>query len=294
MEKDSQRFRHCIFSHYYSNKSLSPFFFFFSIDLTRSNTWQGSKTFQGLNLHYLSDSPDFQNPYQQVISVVSDVLMNKLDDDAQIPLYGFGDLHTGNHSVFMMNNGQACHSKTELLDAYATAVQNVKLSGPTSFAPIIYEAIDQCKATGKYMILFIIADGMMDDVQQTIDAIVAASHYPLSIVTIGVGDGPWESMEEFDDDIPERAFDNFQFLSHTRLLQLYPDVHQRNMHFALEALMELPEQYQLIKKLGLLGSKPDDRVQFQHRLVGKHIFRQSHRAYPQVEGQEPPPYFGSR
>ena len=73
--------------------------------------------------------------------------------------------------------------------------RGVTLSGPTSFAPVIRESIDIVNASGgQFHILLIIADGQVSDAldckRETVRAIIEASDVPLSIVVVGVGDGP--------------------------------------------------------------------------------------------------------
>jgi E3 ubiquitin-protein ligase RGLG len=57
-------------------------------------------------------------------------------------------------------------------------------------------------------------------------------------------------MNEFDDKLPQRKFDNFQFVPFHDIMAR---AENREVTFSINALQEIPEQFQAIRKLGLLS-----------------------------------------
>ncbi|EGC30201.1 hypothetical protein DICPUDRAFT_50879 [Dictyostelium purpureum] len=215
------------------------------IDYTKSNTWNGKNTFGGKCLHDISTA--VKNPYQEAIEIIGETL-SPFDDDNLIPVFGFGDIRTGDKTVFKFSE-VPLYGYQEIINKYNEITPLVSLSGPTSFAPIIREAINIVAASKQYHILVIIADGEVTAIKETTQAIIDASNYPLSILIVGVGDGPWDLMEKYDDELPQRKFDNLQFVPFHKTMLRAED---RRITFAVAALQEIPEQFQSIKKLGLL------------------------------------------
>lgn len=233
------------------------------IDFTKSNEWTGKRSFNGQSLHKLGGTP---NPYETAIGIIGKTLA-PFDEDNLIPCFGFGDATTHDYNVFSFHPDKSpCHGFEEVLACYRNVVPHLRLSGPTSFAPIVEAAVDIVDRTGgQYHVLVIVADGQVTrsvdtgdgdlspQERRTVDSIVMASSYPLSIVLVGVGDGPWEDMRKFDDKLPARAFDNFQFVNFTSIMSRNATLQQKESAFALAALMEVPIQYKATMELGILG-----------------------------------------
>ncbi|XP_010060865.2 E3 ubiquitin-protein ligase RGLG4 [Eucalyptus grandis] len=233
------------------------------IDFTKSNEWTGKVSFNKRSLHSIGDVP---NPYETAISIIGKTLA-PLDEDNLIPCFGFGDVTTHDREVFSFHSDHSpCHGFEEVLACYRKIVSSLTLSGPTSYGPIVEAAVNIVeKSGGQFHILVIVADGQVTrsadtrdqelspQEERTISSIVEASLYPLSIVLVGVGDGPWEDMQKFDDKIPAREFDNFQFVNFTATMSKSVSPSEKETAFALAALMEIPFQYKATLELGMLG-----------------------------------------
>ncbi|WOG97953.1 hypothetical protein DCAR_0417294 [Daucus carota subsp. sativus] len=234
------------------------------IDFTKSNEWTGQVSFNNRSLHAIGDT---RNPYEKAISIVGKTLA-PFDEDNLIPCFGFGDATTHDQEVFSFHSDHSpCHGFEEVLDCYRRVAPKIILSGPTSYGPVVDAAINIVeKSGGQYHILVIIADGQVTrsaDIREkelspqeekTIQSIVNASVYPLSIVLVGVGDGPWEDMRKFDDKIPARKFDNFQFVNFTAIMSKNVTPSEKETAFAIAALMEIPIQYKAAIEFGLVGN----------------------------------------
>ncbi|CAI5497503.1 unnamed protein product [Closterium sp. Naga37s-1] len=272
----------------------------------------GKHTFGGRCLHAIGPH---MNPYEQAIQIIGETL-EPFDEDNLIPAFGFGDATTHDKAVFSFNrDNRPCNGIAEALARYRAIAPHVKLSGPTSFAPAIEAAVRIVEESGgNYHVLLIIADGQVTrsaDVppgqlskqeRATVDAIVAASNYALSIILVGVGDGPWEVMHSFDDGLPQRNFDNFQFVDCSQILAAPGPHEQKAVRFALSALMEVPLQFKACSEMGALGKRigrmpptpplpPPPRVLEMDAAAASGMGYQQQQQPPPYGQQQPPPYY---
>ena len=94
-----------------------------------------------------------------------------------------------------------------------------------------------------YNILMILTDGIIGDMQDTINALVEASFLPISVIIIGIGNGNFDKMDILDaDDNP--LYDSNKRKADRDLVQFVPFNKFNNdpVKLAEEVLEEVPRQ----------------------------------------------------
>jgi len=230
----------------------------FSIDFTGSNL----EPHNPKSLHYIH--PTEPNQYIRSMVSISDVV-SEYDTDKNFPAFGFGALLPGtseaNH-FFHLNLGAAnpyLQGVQSVINCYADTVKKIRLYGPTNFAPTITNITAGARnAPNVYTILLIMTDGEITDMNQTIDAMVAADDAPISILIIGVGGADFSSMERLDGDGGALVGSNGR-RSRRDIAQFVPmrDFLARpHEALAAELLREVPDQVEAWAKIAKYNPPP--------------------------------------
>lgn len=218
-----------------------------AVDYTQSNNMQGGTVG---TLHHA----EFRhNPYEQVMRAVGSALVQVLDGDQTVPCFGFGAKGSGIDPLDSFHIGTANNAGdlVRVYRGYMTRFEHkgLAMSGPTSFASVIQRVVELAKTKQRFHTLLIITDGQINDGQATMDAIVEASKYPVAIVIVGVGRGPWGVMQQLDSELPARRMDNVQFL------EFAPFMGGAKLDlFATQALTEAPQLYAWLLKHGMFAA----------------------------------------
>ncbi|ORX52100.1 Copine-domain-containing protein [Piromyces finnis] len=226
----------------------------FAIDFTGSNGDPDEET----SLHYINpkyDPMDFysMNDYQKAISAIGYVL-EPYDSNKLIGAYGYGgcfnksDTPEFSHPLTNDPDKPNVLGTRGVLDIYTHALKNVKLYGPTNFAPMIGKIRDESEKNVsdasinghrillKYNILVFITDGAITDMEETLNEIKTASSYPMSIIIIGVGSADFDKMKKLDGDDRTSEFrDIVQFVPLNEFID-------NPSKIAAETLAEVPFQ----------------------------------------------------
>ncbi|KAI4301859.1 hypothetical protein L6164_035097 [Bauhinia variegata] len=223
--------------------------FMVAVDFTASNGNPRSPD----SLHYI-DLAGRLNAYQRAIVEVGEVI-KFYDSDRRFPAWGFGGkTYNGTISHCFNLNGSSGNSEVEgvegIMAAYESALHNITLAGPTMFGPVINMAAQIAAHSishncTKYYVLLIITDGVVTDLQETIDALVKASDLPLSILIVGVGGADFSKMEVLDADNGHRLESSTGRIATQDIVQFVPmrQIQSGEISVVQALLEELPMQF---------------------------------------------------
>ena len=188
------------------------------------------------------------NQYERAINACGNIL-SKYNDSQLFPCFGFGAKYYGKtYHAFNLNftdNPNILYIGG-IIQAYHMALQKTQLYGPTYFGPVINKMKNIIKRDGdnkNYYILMILTDGIIDDIDDTIEELVEVSTLPLSVIIIGVGKADFSSMEILDADI-NPLVDSKGKRAARDLVQFVPFLkYESNPEkLASEVLAEIPSQ----------------------------------------------------
>jgi hypothetical protein len=134
-----------------------------------------------------------------------------------------------------------------IIAAYRYSLTQVALAGPTLFAPSIQAATDVSRRAFQtdrtYTILLIMTDGIINDMNNIVEALIDAGDAPLSVIIVGVGEADFTNMNILDaDDSPLISRTGKRMTRDLVQFVPYRTVAKTGL-LAAEVLAEIPTQF---------------------------------------------------
>ena len=218
-----------------------------AIDYTISN----GKPTEKKSLHYDSDD---KNDYEKAIFSCGSIV-GYYDKDQIFPVYGFGGIPLNENKVnhcFNINFEESPNIKSinNVLSIYKKSLKKIQFSGPTFFSPILQKVMQEIglKMEEKnnenyYEILMILTDGIINDMNETIELLIDCAELPISVIIIGIGKANFNDMIILDgDEFP--LTDHKGRVTKRDLVQfvMYDKFKGGNQELSDEVLKEIPRQ----------------------------------------------------
>ena len=222
--------------------------------------------FTGSNGHY-KDPPSLHylggglNNYESAIRSCGDIV-SAYDKEQSFPVFAFGfkfineSLNNFEGKYTDFNYPINCNTENPaikyidgVLQEYRNFITKIHLAGPTYFSPMINDLIFEVEREIEegqlynYHIIMILTDGMIDDMVETKDSLVAASFLPISVIIIGIGNGDFTKMDILDADVSP-LYDSTGRKADRDLVQFVPYNQFKNnpQQLAEQVLEEIPRQ----------------------------------------------------
>lgn len=61
-------------------------------------------------------------------------------------------------------------------------------------------------------------------------------------------------LQVFDESLPRRPWDNFHFVEFNEVMRKADSIDAGELSFAVQSLLEIPDQYNIVRQLGLVRS----------------------------------------
>lgn len=263
-----------------------------SLDCSLSNNFKDGTSLHDIPYSFPKISKSIiENPYIYILELLSEFINNDNKGNNNFSLYFFGTYkgnsntdklepaiykynHYDSNNKITNNNTNQCTKITDLINLYIgsiKAIQNTnhhtafginKFSDNSSIVPSIEKTIETVKKTKKFTLLLLISDGKFDpkNNHKITDIVNKASHYPISIIFVGLGNADFTFMHNLDRNkgnkkSKKKKFDNLHFVALNSIVKRPIISKSIRDDIYINMFSEIVQQYNYIKRPDILNYK---------------------------------------